>query len=85
MEKIIKVGDLVTTYHKGIHLVSEVSGKTVTYKTVLLSNLKRINAIVEKSCHIDHCTLVDEAFIVRRRKEMDKEIREIEELIEFYN
>jgi hypothetical protein len=70
LHKNLKVGDLITAYHKGYHIVEELcidrcyglNGSTyqnpvVKYRQVLTDAGKPINSKL-KACHISHCNKV---------------------------
>jgi hypothetical protein len=72
IDNTIKVGDLVTGYHKGFHRVISVgqpyagaSTYLVYYEAVLDSKCNPVRSKTKRSCDLSYCRKIDKEYLVK--------------------
>jgi hypothetical protein len=65
----LNVGDIVTTYHKGIWRITAIKAEIAYYSQVMTSDFKP-GKKMSKCCHTSFCRPVDQKWIDNKREEL---------------
>ena len=82
----IKVGDFVTSYHKGYHIVVDIEKRyhkegdeyssLIEYRNVMNSKFKTKKSQSTQNCDASYCKKID---IAKIRKEKNEKVKELKE------
>ena len=71
-----KIGDIITAYHKGYHVITGFDGHLLKYEKVLSDKLTKVGR-TKNTCDKAWCRKVDPQLLLNQLKESEKLVREV--------